>query len=323
MIDRRPVAITTGEPAGIGPEVSLKAALSITDPIVLIGSQALLEKEASRLGFAWPLPTHIRILDIPLDAPALPGQLDVRNATYVLNTLRQAHYGALKNQWAAIVTAPVQKSIIIESGIPFTGHTEFFQDLAGVQRVVMMLTSNERPDAMKVALATTHLPIAALSSAITGTLLDEVLETLHHALKVDYGFSSPRILVTGLNPHAGENGHIGREEIETITPALQRAQAKGMQVIGPVPADTAFIPGHWDQYDAVLCMYHDQGLPVLKHVGFQDGVNVTLGLPYIRTSVDHGTALDIAGTSKADERSMISALKLAHYLSKNRETRMA
>lgn len=323
MIDRRPVAITTGEPAGIGPEVSLKAALSITDPIVLIGSQALLEKEASRLGFAWPLPAHIRILDIPLDAPALPGQLDVRNATYVLNTLRQAHYGAMENQWAAIVTAPVQKSIIIESGIPFTGHTEFFQDLAGVQRVVMMLTSNERPDAMKVALATTHLPIAALSSAITGTLLDEVLETLHHALKVDYGFSSPRILVTGLNPHAGENGHIGREEIETITPALQRAQAKGMQIIGPVPADTAFIPGHWDQYDAVLCMYHDQGLPVLKHVGFQDGVNVTLGLPYIRTSVDHGTALDIAGTSKADERSMISALKLAHYLSKNRETRMA
>lgn len=323
MIDRRPVAITTGEPAGIGPEVSLKAALSITDPIVLIGSQALLEKEASRLGFAWPLPAHIRILDIPLGAPALPGQLDVRNATYVLNTLRQAHYGAMENQWAAIVTAPVQKSIIIESGIPFTGHTEFFQDLAGVQRVVMMLTSNERPDAMKVALATTHLPVAALSSAITGTLLDEVLETLHHALKVDYGFSSPRILVTGLNPHAGENGHIGREEIETITPALQRAQAKGMQVIGPVPADTAFIPGHWDQYDAVLCMYHDQGLPVLKHVGFQDGVNVTLGLPYIRTSVDHGTALDIAGTSKADERSMISALKLAHYLSKNRETRMA
>lgn len=323
MIDRRPVAITTGEPAGIGPEVSLKAALSITDPIVLIGSQALLEKEASRLGFAWPLPAHIRILDIPLGAPALPGQLDVRNATYVLNTLRQAHYGAMENQWAAIVTAPVQKSIIIESGTPFTGHTEFFQDLAGVQRVVMMLTSNERPDAMKVALATTHLPIAALSSAITGTLLDEVLETLHHALKVDYGFSSPRILVTGLNPHAGENGHIGREEIETITPALQRAQAKGMQVIGPVPADTAFIPGHWDQYDAVLCMYHDQGLPVLKHVGFQDGVNVTLGLPYIRTSVDHGTALDIAGTSKADERSMISALKLAHYLSKNRETRMA
>ena len=323
MIDRRPVAITTGEPAGIGPEVSLKAALSITDPIVLIGSQALLEKEASRLGFAWPLPAHIRILDIPLGAPALPGQLDVRNATYVLNTLRQAHYGAMENQWAAIVTAPVQKSIIIESGIPFTGHTEFFQDLAGVQRVVMMLTSNERPDAMKVALATTHLPIAALSSAITGTLLDEVFETLHHALKVDYGFSSPRILVTGLNPHAGENGHIGREEIETITPALQRAQAKGMQVIGPVPADTAFIPGHWDQYDAVLCMYHDQGLPVLKHVGFQDGVNVTLGLPYIRTSVDHGTALDIAGTSKADERSMISALKLAHYLSKNRETRMA
>lgn len=323
MIDRRPVAITTGEPAGIGPEVSLKAALSITDPIVLIGSRALLEKEASRLGFAWPLPAHIRILDIPLGAPALPGQLDVRNATYVLNTLRQAHYGAMENQWAAIVTAPVQKSIIIESGIPFTGHTEFFQDLAGVQRVVMMLTSNERPDAMKVALATTHLPIAALSSAITGTLLDEVLETLHHELKVDYGFSSPRILVTGLNPHAGENGHIGREEIETITPALQRAQAKGMQVIGPVPADTAFIPGHWDQYDAVLCMYHDQGLPVLKHVGFQDGVNVTLGLPYIRTSVDHGTALDIAGTSKADERSMISALKLAHYLSKNRETRMA
>lgn len=323
MIERQPVAITTGEPAGIGPEVSLKAALSITDPIVLIGNQALLKKEASRLGFEWPLPDHVRILDIPLNAPALAGQLDVRNASYVLETLRQAHHGAMTGQWSAIVTAPVQKSIIIESGVPFTGHTEFFQDLAGVPRVVMMLTSNDRPDAMKVALATTHLPISALSAAITGPLLDEVLETLHHALKTDYAFAQPRILVTGLNPHAGENGHIGREEVETITPALQRAQAKGFLVTGPVPADTAFIPGHWNRYDAVLCMYHDQGLPVLKHVGFQDGVNVTLGLPYIRTSVDHGTALDIAGTGKADERSMISALKLAHYLSKNRETRMA
>lgn len=176
---------------------------------------------------------------------------------------------------------------------------------------------------MKVALATTHLPIARLSEAITGELLDEVLDTLNTALARDYGLAEPRILVTGLNPHAGENGHMGHEEINTITPALERARSRGIHADGPVPADTAFVPGHWDRYDAVLCMYHDQGLPVLKHVGFAEGVNVTLGLPYIRTSVDHGTALDIAGQGKADDTSMISALRLAHFLSKNRETRMA
>ena len=277
MTELRSVAVTTGEPAGIGPEVSLKAAAAVSDPILLIGDRTLLEAEARRLGIAWPLPAHVSIRHVQLRAPA----------------------------------------------VPFTGHTEFFQDLCGVRRVVMMLTSNARTDAMKVALATTHLPIARLSEAITGELLDEVLDTLNTALARDYGLAEPRILVTGLNPHAGENGHMGHEEINTITPALERARSRGIHADGPVPADTAFVPGHWDRYDAVLCMYHDQGLPVLKHVGFAEGVNVTLGLPYIRTSVDHGTALDIAGQGKADDTSMISALRLAHFLSKNRETRMA
>ena len=323
MTEPRSVAITTGEPPGIGLEVSLKAAAIVSDPIVLIGDRTLLESEAKRLGIRWPLPDHVTIRHVPLRAPALPGRLDVRNAGYVLDILRTAHDGAASGDWNAIVTAPVQKSIIIESGTPFTGHTEFFQDLCHVRRVVMLLTSNARTDAMKVALATTHLPIAKLSEAITGELLDEVLDTLHKALVRDYGFASPRILVTGLNPHAGENGHIGHEEIDTIIPALERARNRGILTDGPVPADTAFVPGHWNRYDAVLCMYHDQGLPVLKHVGFAEGVNVTLGLPYIRTSVDHGTALDIAGQGKADHTSMLSALQLAHFLSKNRETRMA
>ena len=323
MTEPRSVAITTGEPAGIGPEVSLKAAAIVSDPIVLIGDRTLLESEAKRLGIRWPLPDHVTIRHVPLRASALPGRLDVRNADYVLDILRTAHEGVVSDDWNAIVTAPVQKSIIIESGTPFTGHTEFFQDLCHVRRVVMLLTSNARTDAMKVALATTHLPIAKLSEAITGELLDEVLDTLHKALVRDYGFASPRILVTGLNPHAGENGHIGHEEIDTIIPALERARNRGILTDGPVPADTAFVPGHWNRYDAVLCMYHDQGLPVLKHVGFAEGVNVTLGLPYIRTSVDHGTALDIAGQGKADHTSMLSALQLAHFLSKNRETRMA
>ena len=308
MTELRSVAVTTGEPAGIGPEVSLKAAAAVSDPILLIGDRTLLEAEARRLGIAWPLPAHVSIRHVQLRAPAEPGRLDTRNSAYVLDILRAAHEGAAAGEWNAVVTAPVQKSIIIESGVPFTGHTEFFQDLCGVRRVVMMLTSNARTDAMKVALATTHLPIARLSEAITGELLDEVLDTLNTALARDYGLTEPRILVTGLNPHAGENGHMGHEEINTITPALERARSRGIHADGPVPADTAFVPGHWDRYDAVLCMYHDQGLPVLKHVGFAEGVNVTLGLPYIRTSVDHGTALDIAGQGKADDTSMISAL---------------
>ena len=318
-----PVAITTGEPAGIGPEISLKAALAVNDPICLIGSSALLEERARHLGITWPLPSHVTIENIDLPSPSVPGKLSTDNASYVLDILRHAHNGTVQGRWSAIVTAPVQKSVIIEAGFPFTGHTEYFQQLCGVRRVVMMLTANHTADCMKVALATTHLPIAALSNNSTGTLLDEVIRTLNNALQIDYGISHPSILITGLNPHAGENGHIGHEEIETIIPAVERARQAGINITGPVPADTAFVPGHWDRYDAVLCMYHDQGLPVLKHVGFNNGVNVTLGLPYIRTSVDHGTALDIAGKGTASVDSMLSAIKLAHFLSKNRETRMA
>ncbi|EJX06085.1 4-hydroxythreonine-4-phosphate dehydrogenase [gut metagenome] len=318
-----PVAITTGEPAGIGPEISLKAALSVRTPVCLIGSYTLLEERAKRFGIAWPLPSHVSIDNIDLPSPATLGKLSTENASYVLNTLKRAHEGALQGRWSAIVTAPVQKSVIIEAGFPFTGHTEYFQQLCGVPRVVMMLTANHTANCMKVALATTHLPIASLSSSITGPLLDEVIRILCHALQTDYRIDHPSILITGLNPHAGENGHLGREEIEIIAPAVQRARQSGIDITGPVPADTAFIPGHWDRYDAVLCMYHDQGLPVLKHVGFNSGVNVTLGLPYVRTSVDHGTALDIAEQGIANIDSMLSALQLAHFLSTNRETRMA
>ena len=201
--------------------------------------------------------------------------------------------------------------------------TEFFEHLAGVKRVVMMLTSSPRQNALKVALATTHLPLRDVADAITPKVLDEVLAILKRALVRDFGIGHPVIAVAGLNPHAGESGHMGREEIEVITPALERAKAPGFDIVGPLPADTIFVPGKMERWDAVLCMYHDQGLPVLKHVGFAEGVNVTLGLPYVRTSVDHGTALDIAGRGIADARSMTAALELAQTLAGNRDAAMA
>lgn len=224
----------------------------------------------------------------------------------------------MEGRFSAIATAPVQKSIINDAGIPFIGHTEFFAKIARVNKVVMMLVASEKIDALRVALVTTHLPIAKLAQAITNDALDETLKILHHDLHHHFGLTSPRIAVTGLNPHAGEGGHMGDEEIRVIGPAIERAQSQGIDASGPYPADTIFVADRLKNYDAILCMYHDQGLPVLKHASFGHGVNVTLGLPFIRTSVDHGTALDIAGKNIANIGSLLTAIKLAQTLAENK-----
>lgn len=321
----RPLVVTTGEPAGIGPEICVRAALEHPEGIVLLGDRTLLEDTARALGASAETFSRLVIEHIPLRASVEPGKLDVRNSAYVLEQLERAHALALSGEAGGIVTGPVQKSIISEAGHPFTGHTEFFQERSGVKRVVMMLVSSPRKDALRVALATTHLPVRELSSAITRPLLSEITDVLVEGLVRDFGIEHPLIAVSGLNPHAGENGHIGDEELLTIGPAVEAASEKHPEACfeGPLPADTIFIPGRMERFDAVLCMYHDQGLPALKHVGFVEGVNVTLGLPYVRTSVDHGTALDIAGRGVADHRSMLAALQLAQTLAHHRETRMA
>jgi 4-hydroxythreonine-4-phosphate dehydrogenase len=246
----------------------------------------------------------MRILPVALAAPCHPGELDPRNAPYVVATLQQAVDGCLRRDFSAMVTGPVQKSVINDAGIPFSGHTEFLAAATGTPRVVMMLAT----PAMRVALATTHLPLAAVPAAITRELLLETLEILVRDLVDKFGLARPRVAVLGLNPHAGEGGHMGREEIDTIIPALEQLRARGMQLLGPLPADTAFNPKVLEHCDAVFAMYHDQGLPVLKYAGFGNAINITLGLPLVRTSVDHGTALDLAGTGTADAGSLAQAL---------------
>ncbi len=315
-----PIAITTGEPAGIGPEISLKATFAVDSSlrVELIGSEALLQATARRLGLPEKLPSNITVRNVDLAETVVPGQLNVANASYVLETLRVAAMGAMSGVYAAVATAPVQKSIITESGHDFSGHTEFFAELSQCERVVMMLTSSAKDDALRVALATTHLPLRAVPDAITGKLLDETLSIVNRDLKTSFGLLHPKIAVTGLNPHAGESGHMGMEEIEVIAPAVARARAQGIDATGPWPADTIFVRTHADKFDVIFCMYHDQGLPALKREGFGDGVNVTLGLPWIRTSVDHGTALDIAAQGIADAGSMLSALQLAQTMARNR-----
>ncbi|MFT4048181.1 MAG: 4-hydroxythreonine-4-phosphate dehydrogenase PdxA, partial [Solimonas sp.] len=252
----------------------------------------------------------LAVLPVPLAAPAQAGGLDPRNAPYVLETLRCAADACLASQADALVTGPVQKSVIAESGVPFSGHTEFLAEYCKAPLPVMMLvTSDARP--LRVALITTHLPLRAVADAVTRERVLATLRILDHDLRTRFGIEAPRILVCGLNPHAGESGHLGREEIEVIAPALDAARAEGIAARGPLPADTLFTPQHLAGADAVLAMYHDQGLPVLKHAGFGEAVNVTLGLPIVRTSVDHGTALDLAGTGHADSGSLRAALRLA------------
>ena len=316
------IALTSGEPAGIGPDVCLGlAARELDCDLVCLGDRELLTERARALGLKVELrsydraahrhvPGTLTVEHRPLPAPAIAGRLDARNAPYVLNLLERACTGALGGEFAAIVTAPVHKGIINDAGIPFTGHTEFFAQLTRSPRPVMMLAT----PSLRVALATTHLPLAAVSAAITTELLCEVLEIIDRDLARWWGIDRPRIAVCGLNPHAGESGHLGDEEIRVIAPAIARVRERGLRVAGPVPADTAFVPQVLADFDVVLAMYHDQGLPVIKHAGFESAVNVTLGLPILRTSVDHGTALDLAGTGRASPGSMAAAVDLAVQL---------
>jgi 4-hydroxythreonine-4-phosphate dehydrogenase len=272
---------------------------------------------ASAAGVAWP--ARATVYHVPLAAAARPGRLDVRNAAYVLATLDHAIDGALAGRYDAIVTAPVQKSVINDAGVAFTGHTEYLAARAKAPQVVMMLAGDTAHGPLRVALATTHLPLAEVPRALSVDGLLQVMQVLVHDLKRRFGVARPRIAVTGLNPHAGEGGYLGREEIEVIAPAVARMRSAGHAVDGPLPADTLFVPSIAQRYDAVLAMFHDQGLPVLKYATFGHGVNITLGLPFIRTSVDHGTALDVAGTGHADAGSMRAALALAVQLAARRE----
>jgi len=299
------IAVTTGEPAGGGPELCTRLlAGDWPGRVILIGDRSLLE---SRGGL--PVAQQ-HLLHVPLAAPSKPGRLDPANARYVLALLDAALDGCATGRFDAIVTAPVHKGVINDAGIPFTGHTEYLADRTGTPLPVMMLVGG----GLRVALATTHLPLAAVSAAVTAQRLAAVLTVLDADLRTKFGIAAPRILVCGLNPHAGEGGHLGREEIEVIEPTLRHLQAAGLHLTGPVPADTAFLPERIAAHDAVLAMYHDQGLPVLKRAAFGAGVNVTLGLPLVRTSVDHGTALDLAGTGKADAGSLLAAVQLAFEL---------
>jgi 4-hydroxythreonine-4-phosphate dehydrogenase len=316
------LAVTTGEPAGIGPE--LVAALAATDlaaDLIAIGDKDLLLLAAQTRGIALKLeaddgqwrreraPGSLRYVHIPAPASVVPGKLDARNAPYVVDMLARAADGCLEGEFDALVTAPVQKSVINDAGIAFTGHTEFFAERAKCD-VAMLLVA----PGLRVALATTHLPLADVPAAITPTGLVRVLRIVHDDLRHRFGIDNPNIAVLGLNPHAGEGGHLGREEIDVITPTLAALRADGMRLEGPLSADTAFVPAQRERFDAYLAMYHDQGLPVLKALGFGDSVNATLGLPFVRTSVDHGTALALAGTGKADPASLIAAAKLAMEL---------
>jgi 4-hydroxythreonine-4-phosphate dehydrogenase len=318
------LAVTLGEPAGIGAE--LVAALAATDlraDLIAIGDKDALLLAAQTRGIALQLEADdgqwrrgrtsgsLRYVHIPAPAPVVPGRLDVRNAPYVVDMLARAVDGGLEGEFDALVTAPVQKSVINDAGIAFTGHTEFFADRAKCD-VAMLLVA----PGLRVALATTHLPLAEVPAAITPATLVRILRIVYNDLRHRFRIENPRIAVLGLNPHAGEGGHLGREEIDIIGPTLAALRADGMRLEGPLSADTAFVPAQRARFDAYLAMYHDQGLPVLKALGFGDSVNVTLGLPFVRTSVDHGTALNLAGTGKADPASLIAAAKLAMELAR-------
>lgn len=315
------MVITPGEPAGIGPD--LVVALAQRDwpvELVVCASPELLLKRATLLGLPLsltPLATDkpataqragsLTLLPVALHGDVIPGQLNVDNSAYVVETLARACDGCLSGEFAALITGPVHKGIINDAGIPFSGHTEFFEQRSQSEKVVMMLAT----EALRVALVTTHLPLKAISEAITSDLLRQIVTILYHDLQTKFGIVHPHILVCGLNPHAGEGGHMGTEEIDTIIPVLDELRQQGMNLSGPLPADTLFQPKYLDSADAVLAMYHDQGLPVLKYQGFGRAVNITLGLPFIRTSVDHGTALELAGQGTADVGSFITALNLA------------
>ncbi len=319
------IAFTPGEPAGIGPDLCVQLAQrKWQTPIVAIADPDLLQQRAQQLGLPLVIapfdpaaphrPGQLPVVPLSLAAPATPGRLDRANAEYVLETLRRATAGCLQGEFQALVTGPVHKGIINDAGHPFTGHTEFLAGLTGGTPVMMLAAPG-----LRVALVTTHLPLSEVSRAITPERLERITRILDHDLRQRFGILRPRILVCGLNPHAGEGGHLGHEEIEVITPVLDRLRAEGMALQGPLPADTLFTPNYLEQADAVLAMYHDQGLPVLKHLGFGRAVNITLGLPIIRTSVDHGTALELAGTGKANIGSLETALETAIQMARSSE----
>ena len=315
------IAVTSGEPGGIGPELCLRLqARRFQARIVVLADRALLEQRARLLGGRVDLVDYrpqtatgagVELLHCPLAVPAMPGALDPANAPYVLALLDRALAGCRTGEFAAMVTAPVHKGIINQAGIPFSGHTEYLAAKTATPRVVMMLAGDTPQGPLRVALATTHLPLRAVADAIDATMLEETLRIVHADMRRKYGITSPRILVAGLNPHAGEDGYLGREEIDTMEPVLARLRAEGMQLTGPLPADTMFTPPILTQGDCVLAMYHDQGLTALKYATFGNGINVTLGLPVIRTSVDHGTALAIAGKGTADPGSLFAAVNEA------------
>ncbi|MGY0150273.1 4-hydroxythreonine-4-phosphate dehydrogenase PdxA [Edwardsiella tarda] len=321
MTPIRRIVITPGEPAGIGPDLIVLLAqhawpvelVVCADPVLLLararllGAPLTLRDYDPRLPAQAQQPGSLTVLPVPLEGDVVPGMLNVANGQYVVATLARACDGCLNGEFSALVTGPVHKGIINNAGVPFTGHTEFFAERSGCARVVMMLAS----DRLRVALATTHLPLQAVPAAITPQTLSEVITILDGDLRSKFGIQQPRIYVCGLNPHAGEGGHMGREELDVIIPTLEQLRTRGLDLIGPLPADTLFQPKYLDHADAVLAMYHDQGLPVLKFQGFGHAVNITLGLPFIRTSVDHGTALDLAASGQAQPGSFITALNLA------------
>lgn len=299
------IAITSGEPAGIGPDICLALAQHGFDArIVVFGDRELFADRARQLGCE---SGTLAIRHVPLKKPAMAGRLDPANSRYVLDLLDAALAGCMTGEFAALVTAPVHKGVINDAGIPFTGHTEYLAEKTGTPRVVMMLAGG----GLRVALATTHLPLKDVAAAITPSELETTIRILHADLQSKFGFERPRILVAGLNPHAGEGGHLGREEIEVIAPVLDRLRDEGMELVGPLPADTLFTQNVLAGSHAQLAMYHDQGLAVLKYAAFDTGINVTLGLPVIRTSVDHGTALDLAGSGRASPTSLFAAVATA------------
>jgi 4-hydroxythreonine-4-phosphate dehydrogenase len=315
------LAITSGEPAGIGPDIIAQIKRDNFDArLVIIGDQELIKQRANQLGSTQQYidydstqkdmtPNLLEIMHVPLAAPCKAGELNKDNANYVLKTLELACKGCLSGEFDAMVTAPVQKDIINQAGIPFSGHTEYLAEICGVKKPVMLLTTNR----LRVALATIHMPLREVPDTITTALIIEISEIVDHDLRSRFGLENPLIKVCGLNPHAGENGYLGHEEIESIIPAIKILQSRGMNISGPYPADTVFTPAALADADAVLAMYHDQGLPVLKHAGFHNAINTTLGLPIIRSSVDHGTALDLAGTDQANAGSLMAAIDSAIF----------
>jgi len=314
------IALTPGDPAGIGPDLCLQLIQESRDgALVLVADPAMLRERASQLElpFAfseWQGRDHtpgVYVVPIAAGAPVQPGRLNPGNSRYVIQAIDRAVEGCLRGEFSALVTGPVHKGVINDTGIRFTGHTEFIGERCGVEPVMMLASPG-----LRVALATTHVPLAEVSQNITREKLHAVLTTLHRELKSKFRIAEPRISVCGLNPHAGESGHLGREEIDVIQPVLEELRKAGITLRGPLPADTAFLPAQLQATDAVLAMYHDQGLPVLKHHDFQHAVNVTLGLPFVRTSVDHGTAIELAGTGRADPTSLRAALDLARELTR-------